>query len=405
MRRMALCLCICLLLTGCSLAPSTYRTEKRHAGAEQTALPAAVEVKDYDQLKAAILRLIGQKREQGTIRAVEYAGNVEEDLIRAVYEATRMDPVGAFSVDYLNHNCVKIVNYYEITVDIFYRYAIYEIDTIHDVEQEEDIRLHVESALENFKGRIAMRMSEELTYDIPDMMNRYFIAHPENMVEVPKVNVMVYPESGTERVVEVEFAYEHTPQELRQMQEAIEESVGAAAEYIRYRNSDRDKVRLLFTYLTERFGYEAGSTSTPVYSALCEGVADPVGLAQGLVLICRRAGVECYYVSGFLGSESCVWNIVSDDGDFRHANLPLSMEQGDDLRLMTDWEMSDYYWNTQEYPACVVVEEPAEEPSEEPEEPTEEPSDEPSDEPSEEPSEEPGPSEPEQDEPVEEEVQ
>ena len=386
-----------LLLTGCSLAPSTYRTEKAHAGAAQTKLPAAVEVKNFDQLKAALLRLIGQKREQGTIRAVDYSGNVEEDLIKAVYEASRMDPVGAFSVDYMNHNCVKIVNYYEITVDIFYRYAIYEIDTIHDVEQEEDIRLQVESALENFKGRIAMRMSEELTYDISDMMEKYFIATPENMVEVPKINVMVYPESGPERVVEVEFAYEHTPQELRQMKEAIEESVAAAAEYIRYRNSDRDKVRLLYTYLTERFKYEAGSVSTPVYSALCEGVADPVGLAQGLVLICRRAGVECYYVSGLLGGQSCVWNIVSDDGDFRHVNLPLCMAEEQDLRLMTDWEMSDYYWNTQEYPACIVMEEPVEEPPEEPEDPTQDPA--------EEPSEDPQPPEPEQDEPAEEEVQ
>ena len=377
-RTVALALAL-LLLTGCSLAPNTYQSEKRHAGAEQTKLPAAIEVKDYDELKDALLRLIGQKQEQGTVRAVEYSGNVEEDLIQAVYEASRMDPVGAFSVDYLNHNCVKIVNYYEITVDIFYRSAIFEIDAIHEISQEEEIRTYVEQALEHFDGRLAMRMSEELTYDIPAMMEQYFIAHPENMVEV-------------------EFAYEHTPEELRQMQDAIDESVAAAAEYIRYRNTDRDKVRLLFTYLTERFGYEPGSTATPVYSALCEGIADPVGLAQGLVLICHRAGVECYYVSGLLGSENCVWNIVSDDGDFRHVNLPHCMAEENDLRLMTDWEMNDYYWNTQEYPACVVVEEPVEDPAQEPEEPTQEPSEEPEEDPEQPPETEP-------EEPVEEEVQ
>ena len=368
MRRLALCLCICLLLTGCSLTANTYQSERKHEETtNQTPLSAAVEVSDFEEMKEAILQFISVGRESGSIRTKNYTGNVEEDAAQAVYDATRKDPVGAFAVDYLNYNCVKIVNYYEITVDITYRNAIYEVDTIHKIRGEADIELQVQKALQNFTGRLAMRMQEDQSYDIAAIMDAFYVEHPEKMVEVPQVNVMVYPESGPERVVEVEFAYRHTPQELHQMEEAIEESVAAAAEYIRYRDSDRSKVQLLHTYLTERFGYEPKETATPIYSALCEGVADPVGLAQGFAMICRRAGVECYYVTGLYGGESCVWNIVSDDGDFRHIDLSQSMGEGDTLRLMTDWEMSDYYWNTQDYPPCVVVEEPVipDEPAEE----------------------------------------
>lgn len=368
-----------LLLTGCSLAPNTYRTEKRHEGSQQVVLPAAVEVSDYEEMKEAILQFISVGRETGSLRTADYDGNVEEDLVEAAYEVTRKEPLGAFAVDYLNHNCVKIVNYYEITIDITYRSAIYEVDTIHKIRGEADIELQVQKALENFKGRIAMRMAEDQSYDIAAIMDAFYAANPEKMVEVPQIKVMVYPESGPERIVEVEFAYEHTPEELRQMQEAIEESVAAAAEYIRYRNSDRSKVQLLYTYLTERFQYSGEKTSTPVYSALCEGIADPVGLAQGFVMICRRAGVECHYVRGMYMAESSVWNIVADDGDFRHVDLARCMEEQSPLHLMTDWEMKDHYWNTQEYPACIVVEEKATEPVEAapeeqlPQQPTEEP--------------------------------
>ena len=357
-----------LLLTGCSLTPDTYRSEKKHVETtNQAPLPAAVEVSDFEELKAAILQFISEGRESGSIRTNHYSGDVEEDAIQAVYDATRKDPVGAFAVDYLNYNCVKIVNYYEITVDITYRAAIYEVDTIHKIRGEADIELQVQKALQNFEGRLAMRMKEDQTYDIAAIMDAFYIEHPEKMVEVPQVNVMVYPESGPERVVEVEFAYTLSTAELHRMEEAIEESVAAAAEYIRYRDSDRSKVQLLHTYLTERFGYEPKETATPIYSALCEGIADPVGLAQGFAMICRRAGVECYYVTGLYGGESCVWNIVSDDGDFRHIDLFQSMGEGDTLRLMTDWEMSDYYWNAQDYPPCIVVEEPVvpDEPAEE----------------------------------------
>lgn len=369
MKRMIFVLSILLLLTGCALSPNSYRTQKKHISTEQAALPDAVEVSDYTQLRDAILQFIGAGQEKGSIRTVEYDGNVEDDLIQAVYETTRENPIGAFAVDYLNHSSVKIVNYYEITVDITYRKAIYEIDAIAKVTKDEEIQAHVEQALQNFSRRIAMQMRENQTYDIQAILKQYYREHPADLVEVPQIMVMTYPESGPERVVEVEFSYEHSPEELVQMREAMEESVSAAAEYIRYRRSDRDKVLLLHTYLTERFQYVQKNTSTPVYSALCEGIADPNGLAQGFAMICAKAGVECYVVKGLLGSEEHTWNIVSDDGDFRHVDLIGCINERSDLRLMTDWEMSEYYWDMQEYPACVVVEEPVrEEPEEEPEE-------------------------------------
>ena len=142
------------------------------------------------------------------------------------------------------------------------------------------------------------------------------------------------------------------------MAEAVQENVGAAAEYIRYRNSDRDKAELLFTYLTERFSYHTQESTTPLYDALCRGVADPEGLAQAWQIICDQAGMECYTVSGLCGGEPHTWNIITtDENSYRHVDLAQNVLENHELQLLTDEEMVEYYWDTEEYPVCEASEE------------------------------------------------
>lgn len=372
MKRIMLLLSMLALLTGCSLVSNEYRSVTPHETGINTQLPDAVEVEDYESLKNAILRFVKAGSEGGTIRAVTYRGSVEEELVRAAYEVARLDPVGAYAVDYLSHDCVKILNYYEINLAITYRRTGREIASIQQAYTPEQLQGQVERAMKIFDDRLALQVTEDQQYDIAAIVENYCKENPLEMVEIPRISVSVFPESGRERIVEVEFFYEHTPEELVEMQQAVEESVAAAAEYIRYRNSDRDKTQLLYTYLTQRFTYKEGSTTTPVYSALCEGVADPAGLSYGFSLICKTAGMECYTVSGLLDGQDHTWNIVEDDGDYRHVDLSWCILQNGALRLQTDWEMNRYYWNTTLYPACVAVEEAAQVPEEATEEPAEE---------------------------------
>lgn len=363
-RIILLLLAMCILFTGCSLVPDEYRSVKPHESAQQAQMPDAAEVSDMAGLKDAILRFVKAGQEEGTIRTVDYKGNVEEDLVQAVYEVVRLTPVGAFAVDYLNHDCVKILNYYEIDLSITYRRSGYEIAAIQQAYSPQQLQGQVERSLKTYDDLLAMQVTEDQEYDIAALVESYCLANPAEMVEIPTVSVSVFPDTGRERIVEVEFRYQNTYDALVAKKAALEESVAAAAEYIRYRNSDRDKARLLYTYLTERFTYTEGETGTPVYSALCQGVADPLGLAQGLRLICEKAGVECYTVSGLKDGEPYSWNIVSDDGDYRHIDLARDIAHDSGLWLMTDWDMDRYYWDAEDYPACVTepaVQTPAEE--------------------------------------------
>lgn len=355
LKRIILLVSMLFLLTGCSLVADEYTASRPHESGMQTNMPDAVVVKDPAALKEAILRFIKAGKEVGSIRTVDYVGNVEEDLVRAIYEATRMTPVGAYAVDYLNHNCVKILSYYEISLSITYRRSARDIAAIQQAYTPEQLRGQVERSLQTYDEHLAIQVTEDQEYDIEAIVKEYCLADPARMVEIPQVAISVFPETGSERIVAVDLRYENTYDQLLEKSDAVLKSVSAAAEYIRYRQTDREKTELLYTYLTERFRYTEGKTSAPVWSALCDGVSDPYGLAQAFRLICEKAGVECYTVTGLKDGEEYTWNIVSDDGDFRHVDLAVCIAQDSGLWRRTDWDMGRYYWNTQLYPACVTV--------------------------------------------------
>ena len=365
MRFIALLLLLCAL-TACSSAPDQALSVTPHAGtANQVAQTDAVIVEDYAQLKQAILDLVEAGQSEGTIRALNYGSSLEDDLAQAAYEVAKAEPLGAYAVDYMTHDCTLIVSYYEIRIRITFRRTAREIAEIETLVSQTLLPARLEAAVDNLEDRVTLRLSNYREIDIPALVASYCAEHPGTVMEAPTVSVSLYPDSGAARILEIDLDYTETVQGLRNKQKAVQESVDAAAEYIRYRQTDRDKAELLFTYLTERFTYTAGQTATPVYDALCSGVADALGLSRAWQLICEQAGVECYTVTGLRNGQEYTWNIVSYDGEYRHVDLAASVLEDGSLRFRTDPEMVEYYWNQEDYPACISVVENPEPPAEE----------------------------------------
>ena len=375
MKRILLFLLLLSILTGCSLAPDTHLSVTDHAApaAKQTDADA-VTVYDYATLKRAILSLVQSGSTEGVIRTSNYDGDVEDDLTQAAYEVAKLNPLGAYAVDYMTHDCTFIVNHYEINIRITFRRTLREIEGIETVSTQSALQARLERALEDHTTRLVLRMGSYRDPDLDTMVADYCAAHPDSVMERPKVSVSVYPDSGTVRILEIDLAYTHTPQELQRMRNAVRESVNAAAEYIRYRTSDREKTDLLFTYLLERFPYEPADTVTPMYDALCAGVVDPTGMAQAWQLICDTAGVECYTVTGLKNGAPYTWNIVSHDGYYRHVDLARCVLEQGMLILLDDSQMEEYYWNADQVPVCEPYpEEPEQVPPEQTPPETEEP--------------------------------
>lgn len=343
------------VLAGCTGAlPDEYVSVAPHA--EQPAVTEddnALTAENYLSLKNAILSFVQNGVEDGMIRISDYTGDVEEDLASATYEVSKNDPLGAYAVDYMTHECALIVSYYEVHIHITFRRSLEQIQAIRKVAGMTVLPQELYGAMDGYEGEVTMRVSYYSEEDIPGLVEAYYNQNPSKCMELPKVTVNVYPDSGYVRIVEVLFDYDHTPEELASKAEAVATSVRAAKEYVRYRQTETEKLTLLYTYLTERFRYAPDTTATPVFSFLCEGTLTSEGCAKSLQILCNQIGLECYAVSGLLDGKKYDWNILCVDGVYCHADLLRSMSTGSDsLTLYKDNAMTGYSWDTSLYPAC-----------------------------------------------------
>jgi len=210
------------------------------------------------------------------------------------------------------------------------------------------------------------------TVDCAAMVEAYCSANPETMMETPEVTVAIYPDTGTIRIAELQFDYAHTPVERTSMQMAVNAVLNSAATYVRYRNEDSAKAEMLVSYLLGRFEYTEGTSDTPVYSLLCEGIADSQTFARVFQVLCDRVGLSCQTVSGYLDGESYEWNILQISELYHHVDLMRYVREGlSDMVYYSDRDMERYSWDRELYPACGIPEDTLENPAEEPENPEE----------------------------------
>ena len=355
-RILALTLAVLLtFLCGCSgLLRNEYVSVKPHVEQRTVEENAdALTAENYLSLKNDILSFVQDGKEDGVIRIYDYSGDVEGDLDMAAYEVSKNDPLGAYAVDYMTHECALIVSYYEVHIHITFRRTKEQIQAIHKVTGTADLCDALYNAMKSYSAEAVLRMSYYNDPDIPGLVQAYYDQNPSTCMEQPKVTVSVYPDSGYVRILEIQLTYLETPEVLKGKEEAVATSIRAAKEYVRYRRTETEKLQLLYTYLTERFSYQEGRTSTPVESFLCEGVMTSEGCAKSLQVLCDQIGLECYTVTGMKGEKAYDWNIVKVDGAYRHVDLMRSItEGGDALTLYPDSAMTGYFWNTSLYPAC-----------------------------------------------------
>ena len=329
-------------------------------------------VRDYKSLKNALRTLVQNGVEHGVIHTSQYSGDVEEDLPAAVYEFSREDPIGAYAIDYITHDCTLIVAYYEIRIDITFRDVRTPLDEIEYVGSESEAKRLLCQALENYDDHLTLYATYPGQPDYAALVQDYCGAHLKEQSAQPELTVTSYPADARNRIVELVFDYPASRLELRSMQQDVSESLRAAEIYVRYCTSETEKASLLFTYLAERFPYQEGTSRTPVYSALCQGIADSKSMAQSWQLLCEEAGLECVTVSGLYQGAEHWWNIVCLDGEYSHVDTFRDLLGDGTLHLYDDSEMTDYYWDTTQYPACVHPEPEDLEETEEPEETGEE---------------------------------
>jgi len=342
------------LLTGCAsmLNREYIFVEPHHQFSDTGTDPSILRAETYQGLVNAILYLVSQGLEEGVVRLYNYTRDVESDLAGACLEVAKEDPLGAYAVDYIKYDFARIVSYYEAEVQITYRRTPEQIKSVLSVTGSSAIRGELREALVRFSPEVILRVSyfaEDEDY-IGRLVQEAYYDTPDAAFGMPETVVALYPDSGSQRIVELTLTYPDHVESLREMQKSLAAEADAWAADVTAQGGDLPAA--IYTLLRgrvqgEAYAHEGGNTA---YAALITGRADSEGLALAFHLLCRLTGGKSCVVQGTQNGEPCFWNIVSTEDGWRHVSAAWSR-----FALLADDEIAGagYAWDAQRYPACI----------------------------------------------------
>lgn len=349
----ALVLAALMGLSGCTaMLERSYQVVTDHPEHPATADDSGVlKAESYQDLVNDILYFVNQGAESGVIRMIDYTRDVESDLNTACLEVARDAPIGAYAVDFIKYDYTPVVKYYEASITISYCRTQEQIRSIQNVTGTSAIRAELQEALLQFASESVLHIAyfnEDEDY-IASLIQQAYYDTPAAAFGMPEYTISLYPETGTERIVEILLTYPDTPESLRrksgQLQQQAEQLTASFAQM-----DTRELVQNLWSLLRQRVEYQTGDGCSTAYAALMENRADSEGLALAFQLLCQQRKVDCSLVQGTLEGQPHFWNVVGlADGEYRHVDA--SREEG---LFYTDEAFSalGYAWNAEAVPAC-----------------------------------------------------
>lgn len=354
MRKMicAVMAALMLLSTGCSsMLNRDYSSVTVHSATPTAEGDAnTMRVQNYQELVNALIYLINQGEESGSIRYSGEEADFKKLMDEACLEVKQEDPLGAYAVDYIKYSVISIVGSYEADVQITYRRTREQVASIVDATGAAAIRSELSRALSSFDTEVVLRISyfEEDEAYIQQLVRQAYLSNPATALDFPDAQVAMYPESGQQRIVEVTLTYHQSLQTL----ESWRNSLSREAERICQPLTEltiKEKLDGITGPLQSMGAYSAQGGST-AYDALLGGGGDSQGVALAFSLLCRQVGITCSVVDGQKNGQSHFWNVVQTASGYRHVDL----SRTGSVTYNVDQTMTQqgYVWDTQQVPAC-----------------------------------------------------
>lgn len=339
------------LLTGCqSWQSGEYLSVTPHAGDfNQTEPMELSQVTTYQQIREAIGDMAEDSAASCIMGVDQYEGNLQEDVEAAISYATKKDPVGSYVFVRIGYRIDRIGNKSVLILEPSFRHSRSDIDAVVRYGKAVDQRLA--EALDTFAPSLTLWISGYVDTDFDWKVTKYCDDNPDKVMEYPKVQVSMYPDSGSSRVVELKFTYGTSRDAMWNMQGAVETIFSSAEGYVSLAEDEYTKASRLCSFLTELFDYTQETTETPSYSLLCQGIGDSRACANVFAAMCRRAGLTCRRVDGTRDGQDWSWNAVQIQGYWTFVDL---MGGGYD-QFRGDEQMDRYDWDRDTVPACQPV--------------------------------------------------
>ncbi len=350
MKKTAALACIlCLILCGCRWMDSSYHSVTPHHAPQVSPPSQTRTVSNEQELCTALTELIARGDASGIFAL---SGSLNESALQRMMPSviryvTQQTPIGAYAAEDLSWEVGASAGTAAIAVRITYRHTQAELQQIQHISNTEQAKAQVNQAVEQCSTEIVLWIDQYEDLDFTQVVQDYALLHPETVMELPKVTVSLYPDSGSSRVAELQFTYQTSRDALKTMQRYVQQVFSAAPLYVIGDAEDIVKYSQLDSFLMERYHYHLETSITPAYSLLRHGVGDSKAFACVYAAMCRQAGLECLIVSGTRAGEPHFWNMIQLDGVYYHIDLLSGSEQ---LEPRTDAQMQGYVWDYSAYP-------------------------------------------------------
>ena len=347
MKRLIPLLALCALLCGCdSVFDGSYHSRTFHEE-QGSHNQSTITATDIETLRIVMEDLVSS----GTLNAVINVTDFDTDAVKSAMGAVSdyictAYPLGAWAVDDLTYEIGDSGNMHAISVNITYLHSRAQIRRVQTVADVKAAEAAIGQALSNCETDLVLLVEQYKKTDFTQMVSDFADENPNQVMEMPQVLAGIYPDSGTSRVVELNFTYQTSREALRNMQNQVQPVFSAARLYVSGDGSDLQKFTQLYSFLMERFEYTQETSITPSYSLLRHGVGDSRAFATVYAAMCRRADLPCLVITGTRNGEPWTWNMVCDEGRYYHVDLLHSTG----FTELTDEQMDGYVWDYSAYP-------------------------------------------------------
>lgn len=350
MKRMMLCALCVLMLSGCGiLRQRAYVVVEPHQEDYQKSPDSdTITVSSYGGLKNAILSLVEDGVKDGVLRTETYSGNLDADLDQAIYEVTQVSPLGVFAVEHMTYDYSRIVSYYEVHLNIAFRRQPEEIASILYVTDMDAALEMIREAMAAYEPSLILRVGNYEFLDMENAVSKIYEAHPEFALEKPEISIALYPDSGTQRILELDFTYHSDRAQLLEQKEQLQQKIAYIARIYGSAQLDLTNAKRLYkrlgrdTVLIEE-AEDAERTADSAYGLLVEQQATSYGFAQAYLSLLDACEIEGELVSGRKNGARYYWCLVRLDGEYYYVDPSYSPQnQNAEFFLLGSDELLEY---------------------------------------------------------------
>lgn len=345
-----LILVVCLLLSGCRLwMDGSYHSVTPYVIDQVPEQQDAIAVEDASQIPDALIHLVKQGIGTAVILCPKLsAEELEGDMQAIVDSLIKTDALCAYAVSEFQYEIGERNGTNAVAVQIVYKHTVTEISQIQYAENMADAQELIGQALTTCEVGVVVRVAAYESVDFTQFVQDYVDSNPQLCMQLPQVAVVLYPENGADRVVELTFTYQTSRDALRNMQDTVQKVFSSAKNYVNTDASHLEQYSQLYSFLMGRDTYTVQTSLTPSYSLLKHGVGDSRAFAVVYAAMCRQSGLDCQVVSGTYGGESRCWNVMRVGDTYYYLDLLMCNSSGG-FSLKTADQMTDYVWDYSEY--------------------------------------------------------